>query len=174
MQGSTPDSTEKSRKPETRTITLVVGSVVLLAALWFGWDLRNRHGRVLNCSDGQRYAIDTREFATQYTAYSLKLEGSLNDKAKGSLTLDPVQHDKLSDAIESANEFRKYLVSGYNGCAITQIQYAKFGARFQVLDGLARQIDTLSKMPSRTDADSASLATLIDQYSELAHKLGTE
>jgi hypothetical protein len=174
MKKDTSSSAATTHNPQAPLAAIVLAAIVLLAVIWVGWDLWNRHGASRNCDDGPRYAIDTRQFATEYTAYSLKLEGSLNDKAKGTLTLDPVQQEKLSEALESANEFRKYLVAGYNACAITKAQYAQFGARFHVLDSVAYQIDTLSAKPSRTEAENASLATLIAQYSDLAHKLGTD
>ena len=101
------------------------------------------------------YVSDTRQ-SPQYWAYSLQLEASVNDKSKVSLKLDPVQQEKLTEALDSAKEFRKYVVSGYNSCAITKTQYAQFGARFQALDNLARQINALVEKETRSESDNAT------------------
>lgn len=158
----------------TRLASIIIGGIVLLAALWVAWDLWNRHQRCFECGDGQRCTIDTRQFATQYSAYSLQLETSLKDKARISVRLDPVQQEKLSEATQSANEFRKYVVSGFNSCAITKAQYGQFGARFQALDSLAREIKELAGEPARSAEESAKLTTLVDEYADVAHKLGTD
>jgi hypothetical protein len=158
----------------TRLAGILVAGILVLAALWIVWDLWNRHQRCFDCGDGQRCTIDVREFATQYSAYSLQLEASLKDTAKISVKLDPVQQEKLSEAMQSANEFRKYVVSGFNSCAITKAQYGQFGARFQALESLAREINGLAAQPSRSADDSTKLTALISEYSDLAHKLGTD
>jgi hypothetical protein len=160
----------KKTTPKTWLGVTIVGGIVLLALLWVGWDLWIRHPQNRDCGDGQRYAIDERQFATQYSAYSLQLEASMNDKAKVSLKLDPVQQEKLSEAMQDANEFRKYVVSGFNSCAITKTQYAQIGEKFQSLDGLAREIEKLATQPDRSADERARLTTLIDRYAELAHQ----
>jgi hypothetical protein len=167
-------NTNKVKSTNARLAVVLVVGVVILAAIWVGWDLTRGHQRSLDCGDGQRYSIDVRQFATQYSAYSLQLEASLNDKSKISLKLDPVQLEKLSEAMQSANEFRKYVVAGFNSCAITKVQYAQVEARFQALDSLAREINGLAAQPSHSADESARLTALISQYSDLAHKLGTE
>jgi hypothetical protein len=151
------------KNANTRLAGVIIGGIVLLAALWVTWDLTNRRQRCFDCGDGQRCTIDVRQFATQYSAYSLQLEASLNDKAKGSVKLDPVQQQKLSEAMQSANEFRKYVVAGFNSCAITKAQYAQLGARFQALDSLAREINGLVAQSGRSIAESAKLTTLITE-----------
>ena len=163
-----------TKSKSARLAVTVVAGIVVLATLLVVWDLWNRHQRCFDCGDGQRCTIDVRQFATQYSAYSLQLEAGLNDKAKVSIKLDPVQQEKLSEAMQSANEFRKYVVAGFNSCAITKAQYAQFGARFQALDSLAREINGLAAQPSRSAGDSTRLTTLISEYSDLAHKLGTD
>ncbi len=169
----TKDANTAKSKSARLAVTVVAG-IVVLATLLVVWDLWNRRQRCFDCGDGQRCTIDVRQFATQYSAYSLQLEASLNDKAKVSIKLDPVQQEKLSEAMQSANEFRKYVVAGFNSCAITKAQYAQFGARFQALDSLAREINGLAAQPSRSADDNTRLTNLISEYSDLAHKLGTD
>ncbi len=167
---SAPKSTFNS---SAQIAAILVSGVLLLVIVWSVWDHWSRHHEVLACDDGKRYAIDTRQFDTQYLAYSLKLEASMDDKRKLSLALAPEQQAKLSEAIMSANEFRKFLVAGFDSCAVTKIQYARYGVRFQALDSFAHQIDELSVKATRSPAESASLSTLITRYSDLAHQLGT-
>jgi len=175
MRVRTPNSTAQTQNSTVRLVTITVGGIIVfLVVLWVAWDLWNRHPRSFNCGDGQRFTIDTRDFATKYSAYSLQLEASLNGRAKVSVKLDPVQQEKLSEAIQSANEFRKYVVAGFNSCAVNTSQYVRVGARFQALDSLAHQIDGLLAKSPLTAAESASVSKLITQYSDLAHNLGSE
>ena len=163
---------ETAKNINTRWIVLI-GGILALAALWVGWDLWSRHQRCFDCGDGQRCTIDTRQFATQYSAYSLQLEASVNDKSKISVKLDPVQVEKLSEAMQSANEFRKFVVSGFNSCGVTKAQYGQFGAKFQALDSLAREINTLVSQPARSAEETKKLTRLVNEYADLAHKMGT-
>ena len=168
-------NTAKSVKTRLLIMAVAGGLVVIaLAVLWVGWDLWNRHQKCFDCGDGKRCSIDGRQFATQYSAYSLQLEAGLNDKANISLKLDPIQLEKLTEAMQSANEFRKYVVAGFNSCAVSRDQYAQFGKRFQALDSLAREINGLAAQPSRSADDSTRLTTLISDYSDLARQLGTD
>jgi hypothetical protein len=128
--------------------------------------------KTITCSDGPRRTIDTRDFNTKYWAYSVEFEASVADKAKFSGRLDPVQLQQLSEAMQSANEFRKYLVHGYNACAITGTRYDQHGVRFQALDSLSREIDTFAKKPSFSPEEHSRLGDLTKQYVETARKLG--
>jgi hypothetical protein len=168
------ENTAKKAKTPLHAMWVAGGLVLALAALWVGWDLWNRHQKSFDCGDGRRYTIDERQFTIQYTAYSLQLEASLKDKSKFSAKLDPVQQEKLTEAMQSANEFRKYVVAGFNSCAVSRDQYAQFGKRFQALDSLAREINGLAAQPSRSADDNARLTTLISGYSDIARQLGTE
>jgi DNA polymerase I-like protein with 3'-5' exonuclease and polymerase domains len=95
------------------------------------------------------------------------------DKAKVSTELDPKTLQQISEALQETREFRKYVVAGYNSCAITQAQYAQLGVRFQAPDGLAREIDSLLSKPSLSPDEHTKLAALIGQYADLAPQLGT-
>ena len=161
-----------TKNAKTVLIAAIFAAVVVLLA-WLGADLFKGRRRCFDCGDGQRCAIDVRQFATQYSAYSVQLEATLNDKVKVSAKLDPVQLQQLSEAMQSANEFRKYVVSGFNSCAISKTQYGQIGAEFQALDNVAREINDLTDKPELPPDESARLANLIDEYRGLAHKLGT-
>jgi len=152
---------------------VAIAAAVVVVAIYVGYDLWRGRQRCFDCGDGQRCTIDSRQFATQYSAYSFALEASVNDKAKISAKIDPVKLQKLSEATQSAREFRQYVVAGFNSCAITKIQYGQLGARFQAMDNLAREINELTAKPSLSKDERARLANLIDQYGELAGKLGT-
>jgi hypothetical protein len=149
-------------------------AVILIAIIFVSRDLWLRGQKSIDCGDGQRLSIDARDFTTKYSAYSLELEASVADKVKVSPKLNPVQLQQLSEAMQSARDFRQYVVAGYNSCAITKAQYSQFGARFQALDNLAREINDLAGRSSLSPDESARLAALIGQYGDLAHKLGTD
>jgi hypothetical protein len=123
------------------------------------------------CSDGPRRTIDTRDFNTKYWAYSVEFEATVEHKGKFSGKLAPVQLQQLSDAMQSANEFRKYVVHGYNACAISGVKYEQYGARFQTLDSLSREMDTLAKKSDLASAQQSQLGDLTKQYIETVRKL---
>jgi len=152
-----------------------IGALILIVIIFLGRDvfLRIFHP-TFDCGDGPRRTIDIRDFTTQYSAYSVELEASVADKAKISTKLNPVQLQQLSEAMQNAREFRKYVVAGYNSCAVTKAQYIQYGARFQALDSLAREINELTGRPSLSQEEKAKLAGLISRYGELAGKRGTE
>ena len=154
-------------------LVVAIVAVAVLVATYFGYDLWKGRQHCFDCGDGQRCTIDTRQFATQYSAYSLELEATVKDKAKMSARVNPVQLQKLSEATQNAPEFRQYVVAGFNSCAITKTQYGQLGARFQAMDNLAREINELTTKPSLSEDERAKLPNLIDQYGELAGKLGT-
>ena len=107
-------------------------------------------------------------------AYSAKLEASIADKVKVSADLDPKVLSQVSQALQEAREFRKYVVAGYDSCAITQAQYVQFGTRFQALDSLAQEINSLISKPSLSQEEKTRVTVLISQYGDLAHKLGSQ
>jgi hypothetical protein len=162
-----------NRNAKIVSIVAIV-AVILITTILVGRDLWLRHQKCFDCGDGQRCSIDARDFATRYSAYSLELEASVADKAKISTKLNPVQLQQLSEATQSARDFRQYVVAGYNSCAVSKAQYSQFGARFQALDNLAREINALAGRSSLSADESARLAALTGQYGDLAHKLGTD
>lgn len=151
-----------------------LAAFLLLIVIFIGRDLFLRRQKTLDCGDGPRRTIDIRDFATQYSAYSVELEASIADKAKLSTKLSPVLLQQLSESMQSANEFRKFAVAGYNSCAITKTQYSQYGSRFQALDNMARQINELAARPSLSPSESKNLATLVSKYAELANRVSTE
>jgi hypothetical protein len=166
--------TKQANEAKSSITPLVVSAalILILIALVVFWDLWNRHPRSIDCGDGKRYRIDTRQFDTQYFAYSMQLEATVNDKSKISVKLNPNQVEKLSEAMQSANEFRKYVVAGFNSCGINKDQYGQLGKKFQALDNLAREINVLATQPARSEESGAKLASLVDEYADLVRKLG--
>lgn len=159
----------------SKTVTTVAVVALLLAlVLYVGRDLLLSRGRVVHCADGSHPTIDMRDFATQYWAYSAKLEANVADKVKVSTELDPKVLAQVSQGLQAAREFRKYVVAGYNSCAITQAQYAQFGTRFYALESLAQEIDALISKPSLSQEEKARVASLVGQYGDLARKLGSQ
>jgi hypothetical protein len=157
------------------SVAVTIAVVVLVVvAIYFRSDFLKGKQRCFDCGDGQRCTIDTRQFATQYAAYSIELEASVRDKTKISAKFNPVQLQQLTQAMQSANEFRKYVVNGFNSCAITKLQYAQMGARFEGIDGLAREINELTTKPAPTQDEKRKLSELIEQYGDLTRRLGTD
>jgi hypothetical protein len=60
-------------------IILVIGTLLVV---WMYRPRRTEALGTINCSDGPRLLVDAGKFDTQYWAYSIKLEGTLNDKGK--------------------------------------------------------------------------------------------
>jgi hypothetical protein len=147
----------------TRIIIIAsIAAIFLIAVVWLTTNLILKHGGSIDCGQGDnRRSIDLRDFTTQYWAYSVEFEASLADRGKLSAKLEPKQLQQLSEAMQQGQEFRKFLVAGYNACAITKTQYANFGAKFQALDGLARQINELS---GREPFEKLRLALVVKQY----------
>jgi hypothetical protein len=159
----------------TKTLWLAgIGAVLVLVLILVGRDLFRASPKTINCDDGSRQTIDIRDFATQYAAYSVQFEATVGDKAKFSGKLDPVQLQQLSESLQHANEFRKFLVAGYNSCAISKAQYGQFGTRFQAMDALSRQIDSVVSKPELAGTDRAKLGDLVKQYVDLSQRLATQ
>ena len=143
--------------------------MVLLAIVWVGRDLFLQT-RDLECDDGPRKTIDIRDFITQYSAYSVELEAAVSDK-KLSAKLNPVQLQQLSESLQHANEFRKFLVAGYNACAVSKKQYTEYGATFQAMDSMSRQINTTLAKPELSAQERTELGNLVKQYVNLSQQL---
>ena len=150
-------------------ITLILA--VLVAGLaWLGYDFILKRSENFDCGNGDlRRTIDLRDFTTRYWAYSVEFEASLAHRGKLATKLTPQVLQQLSDAMQQGREFRQFVVAGYNACAVTKTQYADFGVKFQTLDGLARQIDTLA---AQEPGDKAQLSELVRQYITLSQALG--
>jgi hypothetical protein len=148
----------------TKIVALVIVGASLIAILAFLF--KDDLAPALQCNDGMRNPINIHNFTTKYGAYSVELEANIGEKGRGKLSgkLDPTQLQAISDALQQANELRKFVVAGFNRCAITKVQYAEFGSRFQQLDSLSRQIDRLAAVPNPTDSDKVRLTRLIDEY----------
>jgi len=105
---------------------------------------------------------------TQYSGYTVQLEITLSKKVQVTGKLDPKMLQQLSEALQQSNEFRKFVVAGYNACAVSRAQYGQYGARFQALETLARQISDVMNQVDKSPAAGAALGPLIMQYVELS------
>ena len=150
---------------------MIIGSVLLIVLIFVIRDLRLRSPKLIQCDDGQRRTIDIRDFSTQYWAYSLELEANLSNRIKLESKVDPKQLQQLSEALQQANEFRKYLVAGYNSCAISKAQYSEIGSKFHALDSLARQINSELVNADSPDGNRMQIAELVKQYINLTQQI---
>jgi hypothetical protein len=151
-----------------------LAALVVLAGLWVFRDLFRGASAEIQCDDGARRTIDLREFSTQYWAYAVDFEASIQDVTKVSGKLEPRQLQELNAAQQQANEYRKYVVAGFNSCAISKAQYLEQVTRFQALDSVARQIDGLLDRSALDPAGRKSLAELVERYTAMAQGLAGE
>ncbi len=152
-----------------KTMALVLVGAALMAILAFYF--KDNLAAAVQCGDGMRNPVNIDNFTTKYWANSAEFEASIAEKGKLSEKLNPTQLKAVTDALQQANKFRKVVVAGSNSCAITKLQYAKFGSRFQQLDNLSRQINSLAAVPNPTDSDKAGLTQLIDEYVAFSQQL---
>lgn len=158
----------------TKVISLaVIAAAIVIVVIVVSRDMLLRRAHEFDCGDGPRRTIDMRDFSTKYSGNSVELEANVQDKAKVSTKVTPVQLQQLAEASQNAQEFRKFVVAGYNSCGITKAQYSEYGARFQALDALAREINQLTGTPMRSPEQDKNLASLIAQFAELARKAGS-
>jgi hypothetical protein len=101
----------------------------------------------------------------------MEFEAALTKEKKLTARLDPRQLQQLSESLQQAMEFRKYVVAGYNSCAISKKQYGEFGSRFYTLDAVSRQITALTQKTELTHEEQKRLATLVDKYANMVGEL---
>jgi|GEM_PF-6445640 len=153
----------------TKAVAPFIVGAILIATLAFIF--KDNLAPAVQCNDGIRKPITIDSFTTKYWAYSAKFEANIAENGKLFGKLDPTQLQAVSDASQQANEFREFVVAGFNRCAITKLQYSEFGSRFQQLDNLSRQIDNLAAVLNPTDKDKAGLSQLIGEYVAFSQQL---
>lgn len=153
----------------TKSVALLIVGAALIAILAFIF--KDNLAPAVQCNDGMRKPINIDSFTTKYWAYAAEFEANIAEKGKLFGKLDPMQRQTMSAASQQANKFRKFVVAGFNSCAITKLQYGEFGSRFQQLDKLSRQIDTLAAVPNPAESDKAGLSRLIDEYVAFSQQL---
>ena len=137
--------------------------------------LRHRPSpKVIICDDGPRTLIDMDDFTTRYWAYSYTFKANIENRANLEGKVEPTQFEKLSEALQEAREFEKLLVASYDGCAITKKDFSRDTAKFEVLNGLLQQIDTLAKLASPTNSDKERLKDLINEYIKESQQVATK
>ncbi len=157
-------------RKNTRIVLLVlIGSTLVLAIVFLL--TRPRRSEVISCDDGTRRTIDMGDFETKYFGYSAQLEVDVRDKAKIQGKISPVQFQQISDSLQSTNEFHKLLVAQYNSCAITRVQFGQYAAKFQALEGLAKEISLLESAAELSPDAKTKFSGLIAQYADLASEL---
>ena len=104
----------------------------------------------------------------------MKLEATVADKSELSTRLDPKMLQQISEALKETGEFSKLVAAGYNSCEITEAQYARYGIHAYGADSVAQEIDSLLSKQSLSPDEKTKLAALINQYSDLVRRLGTD
>jgi hypothetical protein len=162
------------RRPSLTLSILSIVAVTAIFVLAVLFMIRWRQSQTITCEDGERRTIDMNDFATQYFSYAVEWQAEIKDQAKFAGKLTPVQLQQMSDSLQSANEFRKTLVAAYNSCAIKKADFEKYANRFQVLDGLAREISALTATPSLAVPEGQRLQKLTDQYISVSRSIASE
>jgi hypothetical protein len=162
-----------TKNAKTISIAAIAGVIAVIVIL-LARDIFLRRQQEFECGDGPRRTIDIRDFTTHYSGYSIQLESTVMDKASISTKVTPVQLQQLSEALQNAQEFRKFVVAGYNSCAITKTEYGNYAAKFQALDAVAREINQLTGSASLSTEQTKNLTSLIDQFADLARKASVE
>ena len=165
-KGGPTVSAAKNFKVDVKVVLIVL--IVALTVLAILTMTGRRLTSTVLCADGTRQTIDMADFETRYFGYSVQFEASGRRTGKFQGKVSPVQLQQVSEALQSANEFRKTLVAGYNSCAITSTDYSQYAARYQALDGLARQIDLLVDRPQLSGEEKAKITEMTSQYISLS------
>jgi hypothetical protein len=169
MAGS--DANRPSWRMDRNTRTVIVTFLAAVVIVVLVVVLRSRptaETPVIQCADGPRHLIDATQFETKYWGYSVKMEATISGKAGGGLTLDPKQLQQLSEAMQQANEMRKWLVNSYNACAMTQSQYEAYGMKYTDMESVAHRIDDLARQPTASSDAQSRLSGLVAEYIRLA------
>lgn len=158
---------------KTQKQLFVLGFVTLAVCVvgYLAWDSSQRNGSTRMCQDGPHGKIDLRDFSTRYSQWSFTFEAEIQSRGKIAAGLNEKQIQQLSEAILQANQFRQYVVAGFNACAITSIQFAQYGAALQAIDSMERQIHQLVIQASRNEKDSSQLDKLILEVVAASEKL---
>ena len=157
-----------------RTVWLTaipIGAALIALLVWVGSDLFQKRGQTVSCADGQHGRIDLRDFVQRYSEWSVTFEAEAQGKGKISTKLEPKQAQQLSEAVQQAGEFRKFVVAGFNACAITSVQYARFGGLFQDLDSLERQIGQLTAKAATSPEESSQIQKLVSEVIDVSKNL---
>ena len=153
----------------SRTVWIAVSAIAGVVALGYGvYDYMRANRGIVDCGTYSHPRIDIRDFVQRYSAYALELEGELGGQTF-SAVFRPTQLQELTAASQQSNEFRKFVVAGYNGCAITPSQYGDLGTRFQALDGVAQQIQAL--VAEGAEADTTTLHRLVEEYVTMTREI---
>lgn len=162
-----------NRNVKAVAILLVIAGVAMVAG-YFVWDMHVRRLGTVSCADGPHPTIEPRDFTTRYWTYSVKLEARVSGKAELSTGLDPKMLQQLSEALQETREFSNLVAAGYNSCVIKQSQYERYEIHAYAADNLAQKIDSLLSRQSISPDEKAELGDLLDQYSDMVRRLGTE
>lgn len=146
-------------------LVIVVVATALLAFLF-----RDNLASAVQCADGMRNPVTIDGFTAKYWANSAKFEASIADQGGLSVKLTAPQLQAVSAALQQANKFKKNVITRFNSCAITKLQYAEYKSNFQKMDDLSKQIERLAVAPTLTDSDKAELGKLVDEYVALGQQ----
>lgn len=119
----------------------------------------------ITCPNGEtHYEVDVNAIAIKYQATSfittLKAIGNLS----GTFKVAPMVLQQAQDATQVWNELLKGLVLGYNRCAVTNQEYAKFFDLYPKLQAAIQALDAARLASSRAPLTKKSIETSAEAY----------
>jgi hypothetical protein len=154
---------------QRRVLQRVIPAVVVILVAVFGYWLFQRNNQ-LPCPDGsKRVRIDSGSFATQYSANTVKLQGELRKSRTLFVELGSAQLLQMSEAVQLARLHLQALAEGYNSCAVGPEEFNESRNRFQRLEDLAGQINSLNAKENLRPGDQARLKQLTTEFIAVAN-----
>jgi len=145
--------------------------VIGLAVLFVVSNLLQTQGGTIECEDGVRHRMDMRNFANEFWVYSTTLEVTLGENQLIKVNLDPKVIQQLSESMQQAKEFRKWLAASFNACGITKKQNQSYGIKYHTLDNLSNQINDLLNRDKLSEVEGGNLDRLIQEYLNISRNL---
>jgi hypothetical protein len=153
-----------------KTVALaLIGAAVLLVVVILAYSLFQRNNQK-SCPDGStRIRINSAGFETQYSTNTYKLEARLKQDETLSAELGAAQLQQMSEGIQLARLHMQALTEGYNACAVGVDEFNESRNRYQRMEDIARQIDTMGGKDGLANGDRQTLARLVAEYIRLSH-----
>lgn len=132
--------------------------------LAFKWT--DRTGDTFDCGDGPRRRTGITDFVTKYSGYSIQFEGEIRDKGKLVTSLGDTQLQQISEAVELRREILKFVIAGYNACAVSRKKFETLIPLFQTMDGLEKRISAVA-----ATGPGPALNAVINEYVAVSAEL---
>lgn len=152
----------------SRNVTLIgFAAAILLAGGVLAFKWADRTGDTFDCGDGLRRRTDIGDFVTKYSGYAVQFEGEIHDQGKIAASLGDTHLRAINEAVEMRREMLKFVIAGYNACAVSRQKFATLIPLFQTMDGLEKRISALAVAGSNGPALNAVIQEYVAVSAEL-------